>query len=399
MPAPELLTDQSALEACCSVWRAAGRFAFDSEFIRDDTYDSLLCLLQVAGPDGVVLVDPLSGLDLAPFWTLVSDPAVIKVVHAGKEDLEVAFRLGGSPPRNVFDVQIACGLTGHGYPLSLLRLVAAVTGRRLEKDQTLTDWQRRPLTDDQLLYAVADVAHLLDAHDRLARDLERRGRTGWLAEEMSRFEDPLTYAPPIANRMMKLKGMRKLDSLGLAVLERLIAWREAWAAEKNRPVRAMMRDDVLVEIARRRPRKATDLEVLRGFPQARNPRVVDAILELIEAARSIPRDQLPEVEEFREETPSMRVVVDVVAASARAICLNEDVSFDLLGGLQKLRELLDHLSGRRDETPALLRGWRAEFVGGRLVDLLEGRCELHLSGWPSRPRLSLETPGGAPRNT
>lgn len=178
------------------------------------------------------------------------------------------------------------------------------------------------------------------------------------------------------------------------MLARLVEWRDVWAQERNRPARAMMRDDVVLEIARRRPAKGSDLEVLRGFPQSRNPKVIRQILDIIAEARRIPPGELPEAQAAHIEAPMTRVALDLLSAAARAICHEESLSVELVGSSQRLRELLDHTSGQAGETPALLQGWRAEFIGRRLCDLLEGRCELHFSGWPENPRLRTVTHGG-----
>lgn len=391
MPDVELLTKQAALDECCTRWRAAGVFAFDTEFIRDETYESKLCLVQVAAEDDVILIDPTGKLDLAGFWELVADKNVVTIVHAGKEDFELCLRATGKPPRNLFDIQVAAGFVGYGYPMSLARLVQELASRRLSKGQTLTDWLRRPLTDAQMRYAVDDVKYLPLMYDRLRKTLRKLGRTTWAQEEFARFEDPQLYIPPVRDRLYRLKGTKRLDGLGLAVLERLIEWRDTWAQEKNRPTRALVRDDVLVEIARRRPRRATDLEVMRGFPQSRNKRVVKQVLDLIEETRATPSENWPKAWEQPEELPMARAMLDVLSAVTRAICEEEKVSHELVGTAQRLRDLLDYHGGRRTEKPLLLSGWRDKFIGQRLVDLLEGRSELHVSGWPEAPRLEVVT--------
>jgi len=397
MSNPEIVADQKTLEACCRQWRAAGCFAFDTEFIRDETYEAILGLIQVTTGGEVMLVDPTARIDIGVFWELVTDEAVTCVVHAGKEDFEVCLHATGKPPRNVFDVQVAAGLVGYGYPLSLVRLVDQVLGKRITKGQTLTDWLRRPLTDQQVRYAVEDVVHLPAVYEKLSAGLRETGRSGWASEEFKRYEDATIYRPPVEERLFKLKGTKRLDGLGLAVLERLIEWREQWAQRRNRPTRALMRDDVLVEIARRRPRRTSDLEVLRGFPQSRNRKVIRELLDVIEQAGTIPPEQRPQPYQPRQDTPMMKATLDVLSAVARAICHEEQLSHDLLGGTQRLRELLDYELGRLSERPPLLCGWKEHFIGRRLVDLLEGRSELHLSGWPDNPRLDVvshtPTPG------
>lgn len=391
-----IVTTQSELAGLCESWRAAGRLAFDTEFIRDETFDASLCLVQVAAEGEVVLVDPTVGLDMAPFWDLVADPDVLSVVHAGKEDFEICLRATGRPPQNVFDVQIAAGFVGYGYPLSLTRLVDAVRRRRIAKAQTMTDWARRPLTDEQIRYAVDDVLHLPAIHEKLAALLEEHGRTEWAAEEFARFEDPQLYEPPASERVFKIKGARKLDSLGLAVLARLIDWRDDWARSRNRPIRALMRDDVLVEIARRRPTKPSQLEVLRGFPQSRNREVVRGLLKAIDETTRTPESEWPTPPPVRDETPMMRVATDMLSAVMRSVCHEQGVAQDLVGAAQRLRELVDFSLEPSKPQPILLTGWREHFVGRTLLQLLEGRCELHLSGWPHEPHLEVvSAPTGA----
>jgi ribonuclease D len=389
MNVPELVTDQSRLEAHCRRWREAGRFAFDTEFIRDETYDAKLCLIQVSTDGQVVLVDPTAKLDVNLFWELVTDETVTTVVHAGKEDFEVCLRTAGRPPRNVFDVQIAAGFVGLGYPLSLARLVNLTLHRRIAKGQTLTDWLRRPLTQDQVRYAAEDVAYLPTIYETLAARLAATARSAWAQEEFARFEDPSFYERTVEQRLFKLKGTKRLDALGLAVLAQLVDWRDRWARARNRPARAMMRDDVLVTIAKRRPQRAADLEILRGFPHSRKSRIVQEILNLVKAAAATPRAEWPEPSQPRDDTPMTKAALDILSAFTRAVCHEEGLSYDLVGGTQRLRELLDYLLDGSNTRPPLLTGWREQFVGRRLVDLLQGRSELHLFGWPHDLRLEV----------
>lgn len=386
---PEIITTQAELEAACVRWREAGLFAFDTEFIRDDTYDAILCLIQVTVDGEATLVDPTCDLELAMFWELLLDPNVTTVVHAGKEDCELCLRRTGQPPRNVFDVQVAAGFAGHGYPLSLVRLVEQLLDRRLSKGQTLTDWSRRPLTPAQVRYAVDDVIYLPRLHRRLVDDVKQLGRSQWLADELQGFEDARFYQAPPEEQAHKLKGSKRLDGLGLLVLARLVEWRHRWAKSRNRPIRALMRDDILVEIARRRPEHESDLEVMRGFPQARNRKVVQELLAVITDAMQTPRGEWPQPYQHREDSPLDIAALDLLSAVTQAICYEERLSRNLLGGTQRLRELLDHVAGVTAARPLLLTGWREQFIGRRLVQILEGRSEIHLSGWPRTPRLEI----------
>jgi len=389
-----VVEQQADLESYCRAWRRAGRFAFDTEFIRDDTYEAILCLVQVAADGQVVLIDPTRSLDLTPFWDLVTDPEVTTIVHAGKEDFELCLRKTGKPPRNVFDVQIAAGFLGYGYPLNLTRLVSEFAGERISKAQTLTDWLRRPLTEAQVRYACEDVAHLPRVYARMVEELTRAGRLEWAQEEFQRFENPLHYRPPVRDRLFRLKGTKRLDGPSLAVLARLIEWRDRWAQQRNRPLRALMRDDVLVAIARRRPKRASDLEVLRGFPQARNKKVVQELLRVIEEAWQTPPSEWPEPLHLPKEMPMGKVMLDILSAVTRAICEEWKVSHELVGSTQRLREVLDYRAGLLEQKPALLCGWRGELIGRRLLELLDGHSELHVSGWPENPRVEIVTHAG-----
>ncbi len=389
MQSPVIVSDQQTLEGHCETWRTAGYFAFDTEFIRDDTYDAKLCLVQVTTDGQVVLIDPTAGLDLGVFWKLVTDESIVTIIHAGKEDFEVCLRTTGHVPRNVFDVQIAAGFVGLGYPLSLVRLVERIVHRRISKGQTLTDWLRRPLTPEQLRYAADDVIHLPEMYKTLRAGIEKAGRWAWAREEFQRFEDPEFYRAPTEDRVQRLKGSKKLDGLGLLLLERLVDWRDRWAQERNRPIRALVRDDILVEIARRRPRQARELEVLRGFPQAKNRKIVAELVDLINAACQTPKSEWPTPLEHRDDAPMTKALLDLLLAVIQGICYEERLNWSLLGSPQRLRELLDFHAGRSGVIPPLLRGWREQFIGQRLLDLLEGRSRLHLTGWPDSPRLHL----------
>ena len=399
MRPPQIITDQRTLETSCCEWRSVGRFAFDTEFIRDETYEAALCLIQVTTDGDAALIDPTAKLDLGVFWELVTNPAVVTIVHAGKEDFELCLRRTGGVPRNAYDVQVAAGFVGRGYPLSLVRLVECVLRKRISKAQTLTDWLRRPLTAAQIRYAVEDVAYLPEIHRRLSEEIELAGRSRWLAEEMRCFEDPEFYRPPLEDRALRLKGSKKLDGLGLVVLQRLVEWRDRWAQSRNRPLRALMRDDILVEIARRRPQQETDLEVMRGFPQARNRRVIQELLKIIADACLTPASEWPKPHEHREDTPMAAAMIDLLSAIAQAICNEENLSRNLLGGTQRIRELLEHHAGQSKQRPDLLTGWREEFIGRRLAALLEGRSEIHVSGWPASPRLEVVSHAPTRRKT
>lgn len=385
----DYIDNQPDLERYCRSLVELRRFAFDTEFIRDETFEPALCLVQVATDEGVTLIDPLE-LDMGPFWDAVAAPRVVKVVHSGKEDFDVGFRTSGRLPRSVFDVQIAAGFVGLPYPMSLSRLVEHLLDRKLAKGHTLTDWSRRPLAPEQVRYAVEDVVHLLPVFEKLSRKIRTMQREAWAREEFHRFELEETYTIPPEERAIRIKGRSRLDGLGLLVLERLVAWREAWAKKKNRPIRALVRDDILVEIARRRPTERRELEILRGFPQARNAAICDEILALIREASNVPAAERPRPPERQEDGPMTGALLDLISAVVQCVCHEQKLAWSLLGSTQRLREVLDYHAGRLKERPPLLTGWRDRFIGEHLIDLLEGRCAVSVSGWPDNIRIELD---------
>ncbi len=196
----------------CQRCRSQGRFAFDTEFVMEDRYETEVCLIQIAAESTVAIIDPFLGLDLSEVWGLVADPEVETIVHAGQEDLGLCLQHTGQVPRRIFDVQIAAGLVGYDYPISLQKLVQATLGIRLHKGKTLTDWRRRPLTDSQIRYAADDVQHLLAVRHMLGEQLARADRQSWAQSEFARFEQASLYTRATEDKLSRLKA----KSLGTA---------------------------------------------------------------------------------------------------------------------------------------------------------------------------------------
>ena len=259
-----LITTPAQLHELVNHVRAVERFAFDTEFVSEETFEPVLCLIQVATAERLAVIDPLQVGDLSPFWSLVHDPALEVVMHAAGEDMRICLLRTGKIPRRVFDVQIAAGLVGYSYPLSLVNLVAQVLKVPLAGSETRTDWRRRPLTRAQLHYALDDVRYLLAVADHLSAELARMGRTDWAEAE---FADSLQAIANRADedRWRRLPGLHQLSRRGLEMARRLAEWREDEARRQNRPLRQMLRDDLLVAIAKRQPSSRRDLEALRDF--------------------------------------------------------------------------------------------------------------------------------------
>jgi ribonuclease D len=374
-----LIATSQGLDELAQHLRQCGRFAFDTEFVSEETYEPVLCLIQVATKDRLVVVDPLAIGDLSTFWNVVTDPAINVVMHAAGEDLRICrFQTGRVPPR-VFDIQIAAGLAGLAYPLALGNLAQQALGISLPGGETRTDWRRRPLSPAQLRYALDDVRHLLALADRLQSDLASLGRTEWAEAEMTSFLQAIENRSD-DERWRRLPGLHHLNRRGLEVARLLADWRIDTARRTNRPVRQVMRDDLLVAIAKRQPAQRKDLEALRDFNRPHLMRQAPEILDLIADAQKMPPERLPEHAERHEEGPGLSMVVSLLAASLTRCCAQNKVAVGLVGATGDLKDLTRwHSEGSPEERrPALAKGWRLDVCGRTLLDVLEGRLALRV---------------------
>lgn len=386
-PEYEIVTDQTRLEAVCQRLAEAGSFAFDTEFVAEETYERHVCLLQVATENDCALIDPLDGLDVSAFWELVVDDSCRKIVHSGAEDIAICWTQCNKPPANVFDTQIAAGFVGLEYPLSLARLVRRAAHATLHKSQTLTDWRKRPLSQAQLEYAVQDVIHLPRVHQFLARKLAALGREQWAVEEC----DKLCAAPASNDGAQKLRRIRGAGSLGrreLAIADGLLKERDRLAAEYNRPARAVLKDHILVEIAKR---GWTDIERLRSLRGINLSNVaLRRMAEAVENARKLPKDQWPKPNVAEDDTPEQIVLADLLSAVLRDFCNKSGVALSMLTNKQELRAFVrSHGDNDADPTACILRsGWRKDAVGELLDSVLSGRAAVRVDA--EKPRLQIE---------
>jgi ribonuclease D len=371
----QLITQPQDLAACCAHLAERRRFGLDTEFVGEETYHPRLCLVQVATDDGLFLIDPLSAGPLDAFWKLVVDPANLVIVHAGREEVRLCHLWSGAVPGNLFDLQIAAGLAGLPYPLGHGNLVAQVLGVHLRKGETLTEWRNRPLTREQIRYAFDDVRYLLPAWERLSEKLDALGRLPWAREEFARLKLLATPDEPAellaGDKWRKLRGLGSLDRRRLAVVRELYAWREAEAARVNRPPRTVVRDDLLVEIARRGPTRERDLQVVRGLPR----RNLAAILEAVERARALPLQQCPPAAEREVEPPQAALLVHLLSAVFGDLCARLRLAPNLVASNQDLRQLVKAWlqGGAPPEDTPLTQGWRAAHVLPELRAVLEGK--------------------------
>jgi ribonuclease D len=381
-----IVTNSRQLEDLCNTLRSAGSFAMDTEFVREKTYFIRLGILQVATNDTEAILDPHAIDSMTPFYELVDNPDIEKVVHAGEQDFAVLFDRMGEPPRNVFDTQIAAALVGYGEQLSYARLVEKITGVRLSKLETLTDWTARPLTRAQVGYALDDVRHLPSLRAHLGQRLKKLGRESWAKEEFRGFEDAESFIAPDPRKMYLRFKPSGLDGRQLGVLREIGAWREEEAMRRDIPRGWVLRDQALVEIARRQPGSLSDLRQLRSLRQADLDRHSKGLLEAVRRGQAHPIEH----DEPKEIPTRVRVrakaLVRLLDAWLHTRASSTKIAPTIVASKDQLKAMAEgHLIGEVPDVP-VLSGWRRGLVGQELLDLLSGKLRLQVD--PESGRLS-----------
>lgn len=345
----------------------------DTEFMRERTYYARLCLVQMATASDVYLIDAIalgSALDrLAP---LLTDRDVLKVVHAGSQDMEVLLRATGVVPDPVFDTQVAATLLGLPAQVGYGQLVKDILGITLDKGDSFTDWSVRPLSERQLAYAAADVEHLPGVYAVMNEKLTATGRLAWLAPDFQRLADPETYLVDPREQYRRVKRAASLDRRALAVLREVAAWRETEAQRRDLPRRWLISDESLIEIARRAPADAEGLAAIRGLGDRVLGRSSAAILAAVAAGCATPEEDLPRLAKRVRVATDAQPVADLLQAVCRIRAREHGVAVTLLA----TREELERFAGGERDGHPLAEGWRHTLVGRELEDLLDGRVTL-----------------------
>jgi len=361
----------------------AGRLAIDTEFMSERRYQAMLCLAQLAvadsdAPGGVrtEILDPIEGeLDHGPLAAALADPAVEVVMHAGRQDVAILKRTWETDIQNVFDTQVAAGFLGYGVQEGYGSLVRKVLGIEPAGGEAFTHWDRRPLTDQQLEYARADAAHLLQLGDALSERLADSGRLEWAREESRAVAGASDERDP-ANIFARLPKVGRLRARDRAVAMELVEWREQTAARLDRSVPSVLPDHVLVELARRRPSNRDDLAQARGLPVATRERRAQELLDAI--ARGAEREPPPAPPEPPRTAPEDAPLVALAQALVRQASLEAGIGVELIATQAELVRAVE-AARRSDEAPVrVLEGWRRELVGAELLELLAGRRALRV---------------------
>ncbi|MCA0850792.1 ribonuclease D [Salipiger thiooxidans] len=374
------ITTTEDLAAFCQAAAKAPYVTVDTEFLRERTYYSKLCLIQLAfpgkGDENAVLVDPLvDGLDLEPLLELFRNTAVVKVFHAARQDLEIFFIDHGVIPDPLFDTQVAAMVCGFGEQVGYETLVKRIAKQALDKSSRFTDWSRRPLTEAQKKYALADVTHLRVIYEYLAAELERTGRARWVAEELAVLTDPETYITRPEDAWQRVKT-RSSSPRFLAIVQALAAFREEYAQSRNIPRNRVFKDDALTELASTKPVTMEDLGRSRLLlREARKGPIADGILAAVAAGMECPKDQLPKAENDRDQLQVNPALADLLRVLLKARTEASGVAARLIAPAADLDAIA---AGMRDVKA--LTGWRREVFGEDALRLCDGKLALTVKG-------------------
>jgi ribonuclease D len=374
------ITTTEALAEFCSEAARHEYVTVDTEFLRERTYFSKLCLVQLAMPgdddDTACIVDPLAkGLSLEPLYALFRDTSVVKVFHAARQDLEIFFLDAGVFPEPLFDTQVAAMVCGFGEQVGYETLVKRIAHKPLDKTSRFTDWSRRPLTEAQKVYALADVTHLRVIYETLAKKLEESGRSRWVQEELSVLTSPETYVVEPQEAWRRVKTRTNSPKF-LAIVRELAAFREIHAQSRNIPRNRVFKDDALVELASNKPKTLEELGRSRLLlREARRGEIAEGILTAVAAGVDCPPELMPQPDRSRDRLQTNPALADLLRVLLKAKTESAGVAAKLIAPASDL----DAISAGERKLPAL-QGWRREVFGEDALRLCEGRIALAADG-------------------
>jgi len=367
----KLLTENAELVAVCERFCQHEFVTVDTEFLRETTFWPQVCVIQVASPEEAIAIDALAeGINLTPFLSLMANPNIVKVFHAARQDIEIIWRLARLIPTPLFDTQVAAMVCGFGEQASYLELVKAITRANIDKSSRFTDWSRRPLSEAQIEYAIADVTHLRDVYVELHKRLKRSNRLDWLVDEMQILSSPATYEQHPMNAWERLRHkIRKPRDL--AVLMELAAWREIEAQSRDVPRSRVLKDDILLEVVQSAPRSIDSLGNLRSFPKGmERSRTGADIVAAIE--RGLARDpaEIPKIE--RSKRGANAATVELLKVLLRQVSDETGVAAKLIATADDL----EAIAADDDTDTQTLKGWRRAIFGEKALKLKAGRLAL-----------------------
>lgn len=364
----------TALDELCQQLAGSEWIALDTEFLRDDTYYPILCLIQIANTERIACIDPLALKSLDPLMDLLYDTRIRKVLHAAHQDMEIFFHMRDALPTPLFDTQLAASVLGHGEQISYAALVEIILGNKLDKSQTRTNWKQRPLSAAQLRYAADDVRFLREIYPRIQDQLSALHRAEWLDEEFEALSSADTFRITPENTWRKVKGIQKLNRAQLAVLQHLSAWREHEAMARNLPRKWVVPDHIMTDIAQQKPASLEALEKIRGINTQLITKHGRQILHAITTALELTQEQWPQTIKYNKTLPELESILDLMLAVVRHIATQNNISPTLIASRKTLEQF-----ATGDNDTALSRGWRKKIAGAALEVLLNGNSSISIN--------------------
>lgn len=385
----EYIDTDEALRELCSRITGASSIAFDTEFVSEDRYYPELCLLQIAAGEEFAIVDPLAISDLTVFWQTLLSPEHDTIVHAGREEFRFCLRAIGHRPANWFDTQIASGLVGVEYPAAYSTLISKLLGESVGKGETRTNWRQRPLSKRQLAYAIQDVTYLEPLYREITARLSDMERHDWLDEELASWQKRLELEES-TEQWRRVSGISGLSRRQLAVLYELWKWREENARSRNTPPRRVLRDDLMVELARRGSSNPHHIRALRGMDWKKHRQLIPDIAQSIARAMELPDTQCPTTSDAAAR-PQFTLLGQFLATAIKSMARSAHVAPGLIGSVQDVRNLIAyHMGYATSSPPALATGWRAKVVGEVIDQLLDGQLAIRITDPLSDQPLAFE---------
>tara|TARA_B100000029_G_scaffold208157_2_gene205946 strand:+ start:196 stop:1368 length:1173 start_codon:yes stop_codon:yes gene_type:complete len=361
----------------CDTASKSNFVAVDTEFVREKTYWPILCLIQIATKDQAVAIDPLAkGIDLQPVYELMRNKSVLKVFHAASQDMQIMFNASGQVPSPVFDTQIGAMFSGYGDQPSYATLVQKILGESIDKRSQMTDWSRRPLTNDQIEYAIGDVTHLIHVYNRLISELEDSNRISWAQEEISHLQDQNLYNTDLRELWKKIR-LRRPTPRALAILREVTEWRELTARKQDIPKNWVIRDESLAEIALNAPHTPADLERVRGVNERlANGRYGAALIEAVNIGLKVPQEDCPDPDRGKLPLKGHANLVALLQALLKLRCDENGIAAQLVA----TRKELDLIATEDEPDVRTMAGWRREIYGNDAVALKHGEIALTAKG-------------------
>lgn len=397
----QYITDRKGLDSLCRTLHQSPRLALDTEFIGEESFVPRLELIQVATEQTAAIIDfPAVQADgsLDEFWEIVCRSDVEKIVHAGRQDLDLFAAHAGQIPKPFFDTQIAAAMVGYGAQVAYANLVHRLHGTKLEKAHTFTNWSARPLSCDQLTYALGDVQYLLSIHEHLHGRLTELGRLEWANEEFARLENLVgEKSREPQERYQRIRGWDSLKPKAAVVLRELAAWRETEARRRNVPRGRILRDEVILQLARHPPKTVEELRSLRGVHPSEAERNGDQMIATIQSALALHPSAWPAMPRDRKPEPESTGLVELLQAVLKARAAAEGIAPSLLATTADVQALIESKRRRVPADLPLLRGWRRQLVGELVLQVLQGTVLVSVD--PQMGTLQIEarsTPHSAP---